>query len=177
MIVMETARLILREYEQGDFDALYAILSDPETMRHYPKPYDAAGTQRWLDWNFDNYRTHGFGLWALVRREDGRFLGDCGLTMQRIDGEERPEIGYHVDRHFWRQGYAGEAARAVRDWGFTRTAFDCLYSYMHADNEASCATARAAGLRLIGAYDDERWGPMKVLRITRAEWEQLKEGH
>ena len=54
--ILETQRLILREYTEADFDALYAILSDPETMQHYPKPYDQRGTVRWLEWSLDNYQ-------------------------------------------------------------------------------------------------------------------------
>ena len=54
MIIIETERLILREYTQDDFDALYEILSDGETMKHYPKPYDKKGVQRWIDWSLDN---------------------------------------------------------------------------------------------------------------------------
>ena len=69
--ILKTERLILREYVQSDFDGLYAILSDPETMRHYPKPYDEKGTQRWLDWSFDNYAKYGFGLWAIEIQSTG----------------------------------------------------------------------------------------------------------
>ena len=60
-IILETDRLILREYTTDDFDALYRVISDPETMVHYPKPYDEKGTHRWLDWTLQNYREHGFG--------------------------------------------------------------------------------------------------------------------
>ena len=135
-MILETKRLILREYTREDFDALYAILSDPETMQHYPKPYDEAGTMRWLTWSMDNYATYGFGLWAMILKESGELIGDCGITMHPIDGEQLPEIGYHVNKAYWRQGYAKEAATAVRDWGFTQRPFDCLYSYMAAGNVA-----------------------------------------
>ena len=60
-MILETERLRLREYTKDDFEALYEILSDPVTMQHYPKPYDAAGTKRWLDWSLDNYQKYGFG--------------------------------------------------------------------------------------------------------------------
>ena len=58
--VIETQRLLLREYTQDDLEALYGILSDPETMRHYPAPYDRAKTQRWIDWNLENYGVSWF---------------------------------------------------------------------------------------------------------------------
>lgn len=173
-IILETERLILREYEQKDFDALFPILSDPETMKYYPKPYDAAGVQRWLDWCFDCYRRHGFGLWAAVLKESGAFLGDCGLSIQLIDGESLPEIGYHIRRESWRQGFGKEAARAVRDWAFTHTDYDCLYSYMNAENLPSRLTAAANGMKLIKEFSDDRYGPMAAYAITRREWEETR---
>ncbi len=172
-IILETRRLILREYEQSDFDALYPILSDPETMRYYPKPYDEKGVQRWLDWSMENYRKYGFGLWAANLKETGEFVGDCGITMQMIDGEELPEIGYHIRRERWRQGLGREAARAVRDWAFTHTDFDALYSYMNAANIPSRRTAEANGMKLLKEFSDERWGDMAAYAITRREWAAL----
>lgn len=174
-MVLETERLILREYTPEDFDALYAILSDPETMRHYPKPYDEAGTRRWLDWSLDNYRQYGFGLWAVELKKTGTFLGDCGITMQNIDGEQLPEIGYHIHKSYWRQGYGSEAARAVRDWAFTHTDFPRLYSYMKYTNIASYAIAAAAGLRKIKEYPDPEDGILYVYAITREEWESQRD--
>ena len=170
--MLETERLVLREYVQSDFDALYAILSDPETMRHYPKPYDKDGTQRWLNWSFDNYQKHGFGLWAIELKESGAFIGDCGITMQPIDGSWLPEIGYHISKHHWRRGYAKEAARAVRDWCFTHTDFDAVYSYMTCTNVASYSTAASIGMTRIKQYDDDGV-PHFVYHLTREDWYKL----
>lgn len=64
--MIETKRLILREYVWEDFDALYEILSDPETMQHYPHPFDSKKTRDWIEWNIQNYQEYGFGLWAVV---------------------------------------------------------------------------------------------------------------
>ena len=173
-MILATERLVLREYTQADFAALHAILSDPETMRYYPKPYDGAGVQRWLDWCFDCYRRYGFGLWAMELKESGLFIGDCGLSMQPIDGEELPEVGYHVARSHWRRGYAKEAARAVRDWGFRNRDFGALWSYMNAANTASRATAAANGMTLRKEFLNDRGVPYAAYAITRDEWEALK---
>ena len=173
-MIIETQRLILREYTMDDFDGLYAILSDPETMKHYPKPYDAAGTKRWLDWSLNNYAKYGFGLWAIELKENGTFIGDCGLTMQPIDGEMLPEIGYHIHKDHWRKGYGSEAARAVRDWAFQNTEFDRLYSYMTATNLPSYSTAASAGLKKIKEYTEQDGVLHYVYRITREEWQNLK---
>lgn len=64
--IIETVRLVLREYTPEDFDALFEIMSDEETMRHYPAPFDGERTRGWIDWNIQNYREYGFGLWAII---------------------------------------------------------------------------------------------------------------
>ncbi|MBQ5749440.1 MAG: GNAT family N-acetyltransferase [Oscillospiraceae bacterium] len=135
-----------------------------ETMKHYPKPYDERGTMRWLNWSLDNYKKYGFGLWAIVRKDTGEFIGDCGITMQNIDGELLPEIGYHIDKKHWRQGFAHEAASAVRDWFFRNTDFLTVYSYMTASNTASYRTAASVGMSdVFGAWKSNRDKPRLVI--------------
>ena len=154
-VLLETERLILREYTEKDYDALYPILSDPITMQHYPKPYDERGVRRWISWSLDNYAQHGFGWWALILKESGELIGDCGITMQKIDGELLPELGYHIDRRYWRRGYGREAALAVLDWAFSHTDYDRLYSYMTTENVASYSLAEAVGMTRIKEYTDD----------------------
>ena len=171
--MIETERLLLRDYTPDDFDALYEILSDPETMQHYPAPYDAEKTRNWITWNLDNYEKYGFGLWAVVLKETGTFIGDCGITIQNIDGEMLPEIGYHIHKKYWRRGFAKEAARAVRDWFFRNTKYNTVWSYMKYTNIASRSTAMASGMRKVREYPDPKNTVSCVYAITRGEWEKL----
>ena len=151
--MIETERLILRQYSLSDFDSLYEILSDPETMQHYPAPFDADRTRNWITWNLDNYEKYGFGLWAVVLKETGEFIGDCGITLQNIDGEILPEIGYHIHKKYWRRGFAKEAARAVRDWGFRNTEYDIFYSYMKYTNVSQRSTRPSpSGFRVMRGF-------------------------
>ena len=113
MVILETDRLILRQYTMDDFPALYELLSSPITMAHYPRPYDENGTKRWIGWSLENYEKLGFGWWALICKESGRFIGDCGVTLQNINGQLLPEIGYHIHHPYWHQGYGKEAAAAA----------------------------------------------------------------
>ena len=172
-MILETNRLIIREYTPGDFDDLYEILSDAETMKYYPKPFDENGVRRWINWCVDSYRQYGFGLWALELKETGTFIGDCGISMQNIDGEVLPEIGYHVHKKYWRQGYAKEACSAVKDWFFGNTEHDSVYSYMNKENVASYATAAANGMTRIKAYEDGEEA-LFVYRITLDEWQKAR---
>ena len=173
-MIIETERLILREYTYEDLDHLFEILSDAETMRHYPKPYTRDETKRWIAWSLQNYQDYGFGLWAIDLKETGTFIGDCGITIQNIDGALLPEIGYHIHKKYWRKGYGSEAARAVRDWAFEHTAYDCLYSYMKYTNIASYSTAAANGMKRVKEYPDEVDTLSYVYAITRKEWVALK---
>ena len=122
-MVIETERLLLREMTEEDFSALYKVLADPEIMKYYPHVFDESGVRRWILRNIERYNVFGFGLWAVCLKTTGEMIGDCGLTMQLIDGEIKPEIGYHIRVDKQRKGYAKEAAIAVRDWTFNNTPF------------------------------------------------------
>ncbi len=172
-MTMETERLVLREYTMDDFESLLEIVSDAETMQHYPAPFDKDRTKNWILWNLDNYRKYGFGLWAVVLKETGEFIGDCGITLQNIDGEILPEIGYHINKKYWRQGFAKEAARKVRDWFFANTDYDEIYSYMKYTNIGSYSTAIANGMKKVKEYSDPKNEISFAYSITRDEWKKI----
>jgi hypothetical protein len=94
--VVITDRLRLRELELDDCDALLEVLGDSVAMRYYPAPFDRDGVAAWIEWPRLSYRENGFGLWAVIRRSDGRFLGDCGPMLQPVEDQLIPEIGYHI---------------------------------------------------------------------------------
>ena len=167
---IETKRLVLREMTEDDYDALYAILSDPETMKYYPKPYDEAGVRRWIAWCRDSYAQHGFGLWAVTL--DGEFIGDCGISLQPIHGQWLPEIGYHIRKDLWRKGYGAEAAAACIRAAFEQFGFPAVYSYMKAENEPSWRTAMKNGMTFVEEYDDPVNIRTRVYAIDRNTWEK-----
>jgi len=169
-IVLETERLILREYRNEDINDLYEIIGNKENMSFYPKPYSYNDTQRWIDWNLNNYKKYGFGLYALELKENGKFIGDTGLTMQNIDNEELPEIGYHIHKDYWRQGYGKEAALAVRDYIFKNFNFKTLYSYMKYDNVASYSLAKSIGMEKLKEYEDKEDKVTLVYCLSKDKW-------
>ena len=164
---METNRLFLREMTPDDFSALYTVLADSDIMQHYPYTFDESRVRRWIDRNIERYETDGFGLWAVCLKETGKMIGDCGLTLQNINGQIKPEIGYHIAKAHQRRGYAKEAARSVRDWAFENTDFDTLYSYMKATNLPSIATAKANGMSFLEEYTDSEGEETVVYGIAR----------
>lgn len=172
-MIIETERLLLREMNDDDFDALYKVLADPKTMQHYPYTFDGARVLGWIDKNIERYKTFGFGLWAVCLKDTGEMIGDCGLTMQSINGQIKPEIGYHIRADKQRKGYAKEAAIAVRDWTFNNTPFNIVYSYMKYTNEPSAKTAISYGCKQVDEFSDEINGITKVFAISRDEWINL----
>ena len=169
-MAIETKRLLLRKMTGDDFPALYKVLGDADIMRHYPYAFDEARVRNWIERNMERYRVFGFGLWAVCLKETGEMIGDCGLTMQLINGRIKPEIGYHIRADHQRKGYAKEAAIAVRDWTFENTPFNIVYSYMKHTNEPSAKTAVAYGCRQVDEFPDEVNGITKVFAISRNEW-------
>ena len=153
-MVIETSRLILREMSFDDFDSLKAIISDPINMKYYEQPYDDAGVTRWINWNLTNYQTYGFGLWACILKETGEMIGDCGVTMQFINKKIRPEIGYHFNINYHNQGYATEAAQAVKKYIFSNTTFKELYTYTTKENLPSRRVAEKNGMTFVEEYID-----------------------
>lgn len=172
--MIETERLILRELREEDFEALFSVLADSDILRHSPYTFDEKRVRNWIAKNRARYGVWGFGLWAVVWRETGEMIGDCGLTVQEIDGAFCPEIGYHIAARFRRRGIASEAARAVRDWTFERTPFRELFSYMKADNLPSRAVARKNGMRLVREFTDAEGEKTGVFSIRREDWQKGK---
>lgn len=172
-MMIETPRLFLREMNEADFDALYQVLADSDIMQHYPYTFDEARVRGWIRRNMERYQIFGFGLWAVCLRDSGEMIGDCGLTMQLINGQIKPEIGYHIRADQQRRGYAKEAAAAVRDWAFRHTPFNVLFSYMKYTNAPSYKTAMSWGCRFVEEYADDVNEVTKVYAITREEWARL----
>lgn len=122
MDILETKRHLLRTMTPDDFPALCAILQDPEVMYAYEHAFSDAKTKDWLDRQMHRYDHDGFGLWAMIRKSDGEFIGQCGITMQECGNERVPEIGWLLRRDCWHQGHASEAAMACRAYAFERLA-------------------------------------------------------
>jgi RimJ/RimL family protein N-acetyltransferase len=147
-VTLQTERLVLREFVADDADALALVLSDPETMRYYPAPFDRARVEQWIDRNLHRYAEDGVGLWAMVLKSTGELIGDCGIIRQQVDGENLFEIGYHLRRDHWGQGLATEAALACREWAFANLKLERLISLIRPENVPSSRVAERNGMKI-----------------------------
>ena len=146
-MMLETERLILRELQPSDYDALCRIMQDEQTMTAYEGAFSDEEVQAWLDRQLERYRKWGYGLWAVVLKETGAMIGQCGLTMQPWKGQEVLEIGYLFERRYWHRGYATEAARACKDYAFDILNAKEVCSIIRDTNTASQNVALRNGMQ------------------------------
>jgi ribosomal-protein-alanine N-acetyltransferase len=144
--VVETARLILRRLVPGDLDALAAIYADPRTMQFLGGPRTREDTRTRLGWMIAAHRKQGYGLWATTLRADGTLIGRCGILVQDVEGTQEYEIAYLLGSEWWGNGYATEAAAAIRDYARSNLGFDRLISLIDPENIASRAVALRIGM-------------------------------
>jgi RimJ/RimL family protein N-acetyltransferase len=153
--VLETGRLVLRGFRGADYAPVCAIHADAETMRHLGdgKPRDPALTWAQLCmWTGAHALGRG-GWFAVTRAADGAVVGRCGVNAQ--PGWPEPELAYTIARACWGQGYAQEAAAAVRDWAWREGGHASLASLVKVGNDASANVARKLGARLSGTFEFE----------------------
>ncbi|HMQ29398.1 MAG TPA: GNAT family N-acetyltransferase [Chloroflexaceae bacterium] len=168
MLILETERLALRRLLPADFDALFALYGDPEIRRYFPEgTLTREQAREELEWFLDGHPNHPeLGLWATIHRPSGRFIGRCGLLPWTIDGREEVEVAYLLDKRFWGQGLATEAARAIAAYAFERLGLQRLVCLIDPRNQASIGVARRIGMALEQAREDEK-GPYLLYAMAR----------
>jgi [ribosomal protein S5]-alanine N-acetyltransferase len=145
-VILETARLRLREFVPQDAEALLAVLGDPVAMQYYPAAFDRKGVEEWIERNRERYQSNGYGLWAMILKNSGELIGDCGCFLRDVDGRDDIEIGYHVRRDLWGNGYATEAAAAYMHYAFTKLGVDRVISLIRPENVQSIRVAEKNGM-------------------------------
>ena len=143
-----TDRLRFREMTRDDLDDMSALLGDPDVMRFYSAPKSREEALGWIEWNQKNYAKHGFGLWVIETHDD-YFIGDCGLTWQKVNGSQKLEVGYHVRSNAQGNGLATEAATACLDFAREHLGATELVAIIHPDNKASERVGEKLGMRRV----------------------------
>ncbi len=156
--LLTTERTYLREMTEADYDDLCEILQDPQAMYAYEHAFDDAEAHAWLDRQLERYRVYGFGLWAVIHRQTGAFLGQAGLSMQDVEGTQELEIGYLFKRRYWRNGYATEVASALRTYVFDTLGKDRVVCTIRDNNLASRRVAERLGMQVEKVFVKHYYG-------------------
>jgi [ribosomal protein S5]-alanine N-acetyltransferase len=170
---IETAQLVIRPYAEADIGAAQELLGDAETMAFWPRPFTSAEAADWVRANMARITTTIYGRCALLLKESGEVIGDVGVIRATSAGAERDDLGYIVHRRYWGQGYATEAALALRDLYFGEFRLGELFANMAADHHGSRRVAEKIGMRrLLEFHNPRNRGLLTYLyAITRAELE------
>jgi len=124
-ILIETERLVLRNWREADRDPFAEMSLDPEVMAYLDGPMDRAASDALIDRLLGEAQQNGATFWAVERKGDGAFLGFCGLRRGGHPGtavRAELEIGWRLRRDAWGQGFAREAAAASLSWGWANFA-------------------------------------------------------
>jgi [ribosomal protein S5]-alanine N-acetyltransferase len=180
MFTLETKRLEFREFKENDEKFLYDILSDEETMQYYPAPYDINGVLKSIQRSIDSYKENRFGLWGVILKEQDKFIGECGITKQDIDGVIVPEIGYHINKKFWKNGYATEVSSACLSYGFEKLKLSEIYIHTYIKNIPSIRVAEKLSMSRIKEFekfikDHKIYMKHVVYKMDSKQYRSLKE--
>ena len=153
--ILVTKRLLLRHLVMEDLDELFKLYSNPEIRRYFPEgvlSYEE--TKEELEWFLNGHPEHPeLGLWATIHKETDKFIGRCGLLPWEIDGKLEVEVAYLLDKDFWHQGLATEAAKGILTYAFEKLNFSRIICLMDPDNIASQNVAKRIGMTLESKVD------------------------
>ena len=150
--ILETERLNVCELATGDLPFVERMLTDPLTMRFWPRPYTKEESAQWIERHQARYRSDGCGYWLLSLRS-GEPIGQVGVLIQTIElppslAIEPPiyGLGYILHHPFWGHGYATEAANACLTWAFEEFNPPHVIALVRPENLPSIAVAERIGM-------------------------------
>lgn len=168
----ESARLKFRIVENSDFDAWIEFFRHPDCARflgleNAGTPYEQC--QEWFRRVGERYKNNLGGMNALIDKNTGNFIGQCGLLVQEVDDRQELEIGYSIIPAYWGKGYATEAAIRCRDFAFQNDFAESIISIIHTENVRSEKVAMKNGM-LKERQTIFRDMPVFVYRINKKDW-------
>jgi ribosomal-protein-alanine N-acetyltransferase len=149
VIVLESERLMFRPHQPADLDAFCAMEMDAEVRRYVggaPRTRKAAEERFWA--RAMQPVGDRLAMWATVMKDDGRYIGRCGLYSNFKEEQKVPNeavLGFYLAREFWGRGFASEAGRAFVDFGFNELKLARIVTAVEAGNEASLRVLEKLG--------------------------------
>src|SRR3990172_4784266 len=162
-LILQTERLVLRALTLEDLDEMAALLGDAEALVLWGEVLDREGARAWIERNLGRYASHGFGRCAVIWRETGELIGDCGLIPTIVEDEDVVELGWITRRSFWGKGVATEAGAVWRDYGFGVLGLERIGSMISAVNPASRRVAEKLGFTV---EREAMWGDLPHLMYS-----------
>lgn len=152
---LETPRLILREWKEDDLPHFARMNSDPLVMEHLPRSLDEKTSGKLMRRFQEHFAKHGFGLYALERKDDGEFVGFTGLNTVEFEAKFTPaiELAWRLDYEYWGQGYGSEVGKAVLEHGLNKLKIKEIVSFTVHDNARTKHLIEKLGMRYVEGGD------------------------
>lgn len=177
---LATARLVLRPWQNADYEPFFLMSIDPRVYEFLPPFPDRAACDAFVDQCRESMIERGWGFWALERKEDRRFIGTAGMHEPGPEfGVGRPciEIGWRLAPDFWGKGYATEVAREVLHFAFQALELSEVVSFTALQNVRSFTVMERLGLRrepktfdILLLPESHPHRPHCLYSITREVW-------
>ncbi len=181
--MLETQRLILRQWRESDWPALARLNADSEVMRYFPAPLSREESDDMARKLHELIVQQGFGFWAVELKQTGELIGFTGLHRQEqagIPNIPMVEVGWRLAREHWGRGYAPEAAQASLLFAFETLSEPEVYAFTTLTNTPSRRVMEKLGMQNTGQDFNhpklESGHPLVrhcLYRISRQQW--LKE--
>ena len=144
----ETERLLIRPLLKSDYQVWQEFIMDEVATRFFPDGWKLKPekSEEWINLQLKRYEENRYGLQALIEKQSGKFIGQCGLLTQSIDDQSELEIGYHLIRRFWGNGFATEAATVFKEIAFDNHLSESIISIIDLENSSSQKVAHRNGM-------------------------------
>ncbi len=179
MAIINTERLLLRQWQPQDSELFAAMNTDPEVMRYFPDTKSKQESEDSISYFKESIEQKGWGFWATEVRQSGEFIGFIGIHSPRGEFAFSPciEIGWRISRKFWRRGYASEGAQAVLKFAFEQTELNEIVSMTSKLNTPSIGVMKKIGMIDSGMNfmhpalpAGHRLSEHVLYKISKSEW-------
>jgi len=152
--IIETKRLFLRELNVNDAESFYRLNLDKDVLKYTgDEPFESIENSKEFLEKYNHYEKYGFGRWAVINKENGKFLGWCGLKFTEIRNEY--DIGFRFFKKYWNKGYATESAKSCIDYGINKLQLTEILGRTMKENQASIRVLEKIGLEYNRNFDFE----------------------
>ena len=146
-IILKTERLNLEIIDKSHIGDLYNLLSNKKVQKYFPKTLDKIESEQFYEKIQNRYKSDGYCYWAIIRKNDKKFIGICGILNQTIDEQTEAEIGYRLLDSFWGRGYGTEAAKGCVEYAKEKLKKESVISLIRSKNLASIRVAEKNGFK------------------------------
>ncbi len=143
--IISTERLNLEKIEERHFENLYSLVSNKEVQRFFPSTLNREEAREFFNKVQRRYKEDGYCFLAVLRKQDGAFLGICGLLKQIIDNKFDIEIGYRFLSEYWGNGYATESVMGCVKYAYEKQIAETLIILSVPENISSIKVAERSG--------------------------------